>query len=127
MHALGKSDRPVVPTKFPNKKAQREPEGHGVPYTGTKAETPDTAKGAPTAPKASVRADAEEMEGRGLAKGNTDEQNAHRTQCRGRAPSALDRVREAAVRNKRMRFTALLHHVSLDRLRMALGAALLER
>lgn len=96
MHALGKSDRPVLPTKFPNKKAQREPEGHGEPYTGTKAETPDTAKGAPTAPKASARADAEEMEGRGLAKGNTAEQNAHRTQCRGRAPSELDRVREAA-------------------------------
>jgi group II intron reverse transcriptase/maturase len=62
------------------------------------------------------------MEGRGLAKGNTAEQNAHRTQSRGRAPSALDRVREAAVRNKRMRFTALLHHVGPDRLRMAFSA-----
>jgi hypothetical protein len=39
MHALGKSDRPIVPAKFPNKKAQRKPESHGEPYTGTKVET----------------------------------------------------------------------------------------
>lgn len=122
MHARRKSDRPIVPAKSPNKEGQREPEDHGEPYTGTKVETPDTDKGAPTAPKASARANAEEMEGRGLAKGNTAEQNAHRTQCRGRAPSALNRVREAAARNKRMRFTALLHHVTKDRLRMAFCA-----
>ena len=65
---------------------------------------------------------AEVVEGRGLAKGNTEEQNAPRTQSRTSAPSALDRVREAATRNKGMRFTALLHHVDVDRLRTAFRA-----
>ena len=54
---------------------------------------------------------AEGMEGRGLAKGNPRQQNAPRTQSREGAPSALERVREAAERDKKVRFTALLHHV----------------
>ena len=54
---------------------------------------------------------AEGMEGRGLAKGNLREQNAHRTPSRGSALSALKRVREAAKKHRKMRFTALLHHV----------------
>lgn len=62
---------------------------------------------------------AEAMEGRSPAKGNTGGQNAPRTQCRTRAPSALDRVREAARRDRKMQFTALLHHVTVDRLRDA--------
>ena len=62
------------------------------------------------------------MEGRGLAKGNTDEQNAPRTQSRIGAHSALARVRQAAAKNKGMRFTALLHHVNIDRLRTAYHA-----
>lgn len=62
----------------------------------------------------------EAVEGRGLAKGNPNQQNASRTQCRADAPSALERVRQAARRDKRMRFTALLHHVyDLSRLRAA--------
>jgi hypothetical protein len=36
-------------------------------------------------------------EERGLTKGNSDWQNAHRTQRRGSALSALDRVRQAAT------------------------------
>ena len=39
---------------------------------------------------------AEAREGRGLAKGNSPERNALRTQGRGGAPSALERVRQAA-------------------------------
>ncbi len=39
---------------------------------------------------------AEEMEGRGLAKGNLQQQNAPRTLSRQGAPSALERVRQAA-------------------------------
>ena len=38
------------------------------------------------------------------------------------ASSALDRVREVAVRDKDARFTALLHHVDLARLRKAYAA-----
>src|SRR5882724_12691134 len=63
---------------------------------------------------------AEDVEGRGLAKGNTDEQNAARTLRREvAAPSALARVRERARRDTKARFTALLHHVTVDRLRTA--------
>jgi group II intron reverse transcriptase/maturase len=60
------------------------------------------------------------MEGRGLAKGNLPEQNALRMQSRDSARSALERVRQAAKKDRTMRFTALLHHVyRLDTLRTA--------
>ena len=63
---------------------------------------------------------AEEMEGSGPAKGNPRKQNAPRTQRREGAPSALARVRLAAARDRRMRFTALLHHIyDQDTLRTA--------
>src|SRR5437667_1819750 len=63
---------------------------------------------------------AEGMEGRGLAKGNSGQQNAPRTQGRAGARSALDRVREVAKRDKAVRFTALLHHIyDVARLRAA--------
>jgi len=63
---------------------------------------------------------AEEVEGRSLAKGNTDQQNTSRTQSRTeRVPSALDRVRELARKDRTVRFTTLLHHVTVDRLRDA--------
>ncbi len=66
---------------------------------------------------------AESVEGRRLDKGNTDLQNALRTQRReSRASSALDRVRQVAVTDREARFTALLHHVSVDRLRAAYRA-----
>jgi group II intron reverse transcriptase/maturase len=51
------------------------------------------------------------MEGRGLTKGNPLEQNASRTQSRIGAPSALERIRQAASKDKEMRFTALFHHI----------------
>lgn len=62
------------------------------------------------------------VEGRGPAKGNTEGQNALRTQSRIGAHSALDRVREAATRDRKKQFTALLHHVTIDRLRDAYQA-----
>ena len=63
---------------------------------------------------------AEGMEGRGLAKGNLPQQNASRIQSRNNALSALGRVRQAAAKDKKLRFTALLHHLyNLDTLRMA--------
>src|SRR5438067_6477861 len=63
---------------------------------------------------------AEGMEGRGLAKGNLPQQNAFRTPSRKDAPSALERVRQAAGKDKKLRFTALLHHIyNLETLRMA--------
>jgi group II intron reverse transcriptase/maturase len=87
MNDHGKSDRPVVPAKSPNK------------------------AGAPAA---------EGVEGSGLAKGNLRQQNAPRTPSRDGALSALERVRRAARRDRKRRFTALLHHVyDLNRLRAA--------
>ena len=66
MHERGKSDSLIVPRKRPN-------EGTG-----------------------SALAPEEAVEGRGLAKGNWLEQNTPRTQSRTSAPSAIERVREAA-------------------------------
>src|SRR5712671_345112 len=87
MNEHGKSDRPVVPAKSPNKAGQPAAEG---------------------------------MEGSGLTKGNLPQQNASRTPSRTDAPSALERVRQAASKDKEMRFTALLHHIyNLETLRMA--------
>src|SRR4029077_16670062 len=60
---------------------------------------------------------AEAMEGRRPTKGNTMQTAAFRTQRRVDALIALDRVREAARRDRRARFTALLHHVTVERLR----------
>jgi group II intron reverse transcriptase/maturase len=63
---------------------------------------------------------AEGVEERGLAEGNPPKRNALRTQRRGGAPSALERVRRAARRDRKQRFTALLHHVyDIERLRQA--------
>ena len=59
------------------------------------------------------------MEGRDQIEGNTSKQNASRTQSRTDAHSALERVRKAAMTDKKKRFTALLHHVDVDRLREA--------
>ena len=87
MNGHGKSDRPTVPMKFPNKAGQPAAEG---------------------------------MEGKGLAEGNLRQQNAPRTPSREGAHSALERVRQAARRDRKMRFTALLHHVyNVEMLRVA--------
>src|SRR6202035_311030 len=53
---------------------------------------------------------AEATEGRELAKGNSLERNALRTQSREGVLSALERVRQAARKDRKQRFTALLHH-----------------
>ena len=77
IHAVEKSDAPIVPKKQPNQ---------GKP--------------------------AEVVEGRGAAKGNAQEAPAGRTQSRETASTGLERVRAAAKKDKRMKFTTLLHHVT---------------
>ena len=63
---------------------------------------------------------AERMEGRGLTEGNPRQQNTSRTPSRSDAPSALERIRQAAMEDKEVRFTALFHHMyALETLRMA--------
>jgi len=65
---------------------------------------------------------AEAGEGRGPAKGNTDGKPRPGRSAGSGVSSALDRVREVARRDKDARFTALLHHVSLERLVLAYWA-----
>jgi len=88
MHGGGESYSGVVPAKQPNK--------GGRPS----AEDPE---GAP--------------EERPLAKENTEQSNQCRTQSRESGPNGLGRVREVAKKDGEVRFTALLHHVTVDLLR----------
>jgi RNA-directed DNA polymerase len=62
-------------------------------------------------PNNSGAPDAEVMEGRARPKGNLRQRTAVRTQGRVAAPGALERVRQAARRDRKQRFTALFHHV----------------
>jgi RNA-directed DNA polymerase len=57
---------------------------------------------------------AEGAEGSRPTKENTEQTTASQTQSWGDALSGLRGVREAAKRDKRLRFTALLHHVSVS-------------
>ena len=65
---------------------------------------------------------AEVVEERGLAKGNTDRPTRPGRRAGPDVPHGLDRVREAAARDSGARFTALLHHVTVDRLQKAYRA-----
>ena len=57
---------------------------------------------------------AESAEPRTGAKGNAGQHSVRRAQDRESTSFALDRIREAARQRKKERFTALLHHVSID-------------
>jgi hypothetical protein len=57
------------------------------------------------------------VEGRPQTKENTQEPNSCRTPSRESGPTGLERVREAAKKDSKQKFTALLHHVSIDLLR----------
>ena len=54
---------------------------------------------------------AERVEGRGLAKENLREGSVRRTQSRESTTSTIERVRQAARKDRRQKFTALFHHV----------------
>jgi len=87
------------------KAASRNP----VINAGEKSDTPIRPEKSPN--KGMLPAEA--MEERGVAQGNTDKVPALRTQSRdSRASMGLEGVREAARSNKRLRFTALLHHIT---------------
>jgi RNA-directed DNA polymerase len=62
---------------------------------------------------------AEAGEERERAKGNADSKTRPGHSAGSGVSSALDRVRQVAVRDKEARFTALLHHVTLERLMLA--------
>jgi RNA-directed DNA polymerase len=73
-------------------------------------------------PNDAARAAAEVVEGRGLREGNATSKTRPGPSAGQGAPSALDRVRRIAQQDKEARFTALLHHVDVDRLRRAYWA-----
>src|SRR6266705_4380948 len=73
-------------------------------------------------PNNAAHAGAEAGEGRGLAEGNAASKTRPGRRAGVNAPSALDRVRRVAEKDREARFTALLHHVDLDRLRAAYWA-----
>ena len=54
---------------------------------------------------------AEKAEGRGPVKGNPQGQTTRRTQDRDSVQSALARVRQAARKDKTLRYTTLLPHI----------------
>ena len=60
---------------------------------------------------------AEVVEGRGLREGNTDSETRPGRRAGQGVSTDLDRVRQAARADKDVRFTALLHHVTVGRLR----------
>ena len=60
-------------------------------------------------PNKGGRPSAEVVEERLLAKENTDQSNQCRTQGRESGTSGLERVREVAKKDGKVRFTALLH------------------
>ncbi len=62
------------------------------------------------------------VEGSGPAKGNADGETRSGPRAGQSVSSELDRVRQVAQTDKEARFTALLHHVDVDRLRAAYQA-----
>src|SRR5918996_6438375 len=87
--------------------------GHGKSDRPVVPAKPPNNAGAPAA---------EAVEGRGLGKGNAAGKTRPGHRAGVSAPSALDRVRRVARQDSDVRFTALLHHVDVDRLRAAYGA-----
>src|SRR4030095_3386354 len=69
-----------------------------------------------------IPAAAEPVERRAGTKGNADWQNTRRAQSRESVSQALERIRKVARERKKERFTALLHHISVD----LLGEAFLK-
>lgn len=62
---------------------------------------------------------AEIVEGRASPKENGGQATAVRTPSRGTASNRLAAVRQAARQSKKVRFTALLHHITIDFLRQS--------
>jgi len=65
---------------------------------------------------------AEPVERRAEAKGNASQQSTRRAQDRESVSQALERIRQAARQRKKERFTSLLHHLSIELLRLAFFA-----
>src|SRR5437763_5052698 len=84
MNGRRKSDRPVVATKPANKVGELAAANMPMP---------------------------ERVERRGLAKGKPPRQNTNRALDRANVQSALGRIRQAAVKDKKVKFNSLMHHI----------------
>jgi RNA-directed DNA polymerase len=82
--------------------------GHGESYSGIVPAKQSNKGGRPPA---------EAAEGRPLTKENTRQSNPRQTPSWVSGPSGLERVRQAARKEGKLKFTALLHQVTRDRLR----------
>lgn len=85
-------------------------------------EKSDLAKVATKLPNKARKLAAEVVEREAGTKGNTGQQSTCRTQNRESVSQALDRVRKAARLGKKEKFTALLHHISVETLEVAFYA-----
>jgi RNA-directed DNA polymerase len=87
---------------------------------GIVAEKPANNADKPAAEQpAAVAAAAEPVEPRAGTKENADQQSTRRTQSRESVSQALERIRRVARTRKKERFTALLHHISVELLEEA--------
>ena len=82
----------------------------------------DSAIGAVKPANKAERSAAELVEQRAGTKGNADQQSTRRAQGRGSVSQALGRIRQAAKQRKKEVFTSLLHHISIDLLRLSFFA-----
>ena len=80
-------------------------------------EKSDLAEVARKPANAAGRPGGELVERRARTEGNANEDGRDRTPSRASLSPGLDRVRQAARENRKLRFTALLHHVTVDLLR----------
>jgi hypothetical protein len=87
---------------------------------GQEKSDPGTVAAKPT--NKAGRPAAEPVEPRPGTEGNVGQQSTHRAQNRARVTQALERVRNAAKLKRKERFTALLHHITVDTLRTAFYA-----
>jgi group II intron reverse transcriptase/maturase len=85
-------------------------------------EKSDSAIVAKKPPNKAGKPAAEAVEPRAGTKGNTGQHSTRRTQIRESVSQALERVRKAARQRKKEKFTALLHHISVETLEVAFYA-----
>jgi RNA-directed DNA polymerase len=67
------------------------------------------------------RSGSEPVEPRAGTEGNAGQQSMRRAQDRGSVSQALERIRQAARQRRKEKFTALFHHLTIDRLEDALN------
>jgi RNA-directed DNA polymerase len=100
IHPTGRLEKDM--SSKPSMHVDGESDGRVVPVKGSNKDGHPSAEG---------------LEGRRPTKENTEQPTPPRTQSRTSESSGLRGVRDVARKEKRTRFTALLHHVTVERLR----------